>query len=147
MTDPKPSLDETAWLIEHLDRYPVPKWMMARGGHRIQWTTDAFKALRFASEEECRKMIRYPDFHDDLYKMAVPTEHVFVDGPATPDGKPARDEWLDESDEEPAGTRWCRAEYADWCEREIERLRAAVSELRLKPADAFSIGERALNGS
>jgi hypothetical protein len=68
-------MDETAWLIEHLDRYPVPKWLMP--GIDTKWTTDATKALRFATEDEARKVIRYPAFHD-LYRIAVPTEHIFV---------------------------------------------------------------------
>jgi len=66
--------EKFAWLIEHWDRYPLPKWPLP--GTRIQWTTDAFKALRFATEDECRAVMRHPDFRSDLGNC-IPTEHGF----------------------------------------------------------------------
>jgi hypothetical protein len=65
----------TGWLIENADRHPVPKWLAS--DVNIRWTTDANKALRYATEDEARDIIRLGG--SALHGRCWPTEHIFMD--------------------------------------------------------------------
>lgn len=62
------------WLIESMDRYPVPKWVCLTP-LSLEWTTQAYQALRFVTEDDARNFMR---LHADFVVLAAPIEHGFA---------------------------------------------------------------------